>query len=246
MSTAGTWHRIGSELAARGWDCLAVDLPGHGDSPPLRGPLDLDALVSGVACQLTEPVDVVVGHSLGGVVALALVASRRGAARAVVLEDPPGSRGFDINAFASQIAADAAAARDDLSALRRRERGANPRWTDDDVEQSIAGIAAAQTDAIVEALAGRLTWDLPAMLAVQPVPVLVLAGAELSGTFPFEGGGSALNGRDRADVRAVLEEHRFVVIDGGHCLHRDAPDQWIEAVIGFVEPYRAMGHVARH
>jgi pimeloyl-ACP methyl ester carboxylesterase len=244
MSTAGTWHRIGGELARHGWDCRAVDLPGHGGSPPVQGPLDLDALVAGVVGQLTEPVEIVVGHSLGAVVALALVrrmhelASRmHEITRALVLEDPPGSRGVDMPALAAQIASDAAVARDDVAALRRRERAANPHWDDADVEQSIAGVLAAQAPAIVEALGGPLHWDLPALVAATPLPTLVLAGREGSGRFPCADGGSALNGRDRAEVQRAVGAGRLVVIDGGgHCLHRDAPDRWLAAVLGFIGP----------
>jgi hypothetical protein len=31
-----------------------------------------------------------------------------------------------------------------------------------------------------------------------------------------------------------LASERFVEIEGGHCLHRDDPQRWLEAVDGFV------------
>ena len=145
-------------------------------------------------------------------------------------------RGVDTDALRSQIAIDAATARADLDALRRRERVVNPAWSDADVEQSIAGVADAQADAIVDALAGLLSWDLHTMIGAERRPMLVLAGREVQGTFPFANGGSALTGRDRVDVRRLVTDDRFVELDGGHCLHRDAPDRWLAAVAKFIEP----------
>ena len=45
----------------------------------------------GVAARLDGPVDLLVGHSLGAIVALGLLARDPDAARAVVLEEPPGA-----------------------------------------------------------------------------------------------------------------------------------------------------------
>ena len=49
MALADVWWRIGPALAARGWRATAVDLPGHAGDVRRDGPLDLDALVGGVA-----------------------------------------------------------------------------------------------------------------------------------------------------------------------------------------------------
>ena len=51
----------------------------------------------------------------------------------------------------------------------------------------------------------------------------------------FAEGGSALQDPARAAVRALLPPDRFVVLDGGHCLHRDLPDRWLAEVGGFAE-----------
>jgi pimeloyl-ACP methyl ester carboxylesterase len=233
MSLADTWWRIGPALAGRGWRVDALDLAGHGDWPRSTRPLDLDTLVEGVAGQLGGPVDGLVGHSLGGAVAVALAARRPGAARALVLEDPPGSRGGDRRELAAGIAADARLVRRDREQLVRRERAANPTWAQEDVRHSVDGIAAADAGAITAGLRGALAWDMPAMLAAVPVPVLVLAAPE-GGEF-LEGRGSALQGPDRQAVRALLPPGRFVVLPGGHCLHRDLPDRWLAAVTGYLD-----------
>jgi pimeloyl-ACP methyl ester carboxylesterase len=79
---AGWWP-----LLARRWPgrWLAPDLPGHGGSPPLSE-YSFDSLAAAVAGVIEPGADaVVLGHSLGGVVGLALGSGRFGAGvRAVI------------------------------------------------------------------------------------------------------------------------------------------------------------------
>jgi pimeloyl-ACP methyl ester carboxylesterase len=232
MALADTWWRIGPALAARGWRVAAIDLPGHGGDARRDGALDLDALVDGVAARLDGPVDLLAGHSLGAIVALGLLARDPAAARAVVLEEPPAPGSIDLSALAAVIAQDAVAVRRDRAPLVAREREANPRWEPGDVERSVRGIEEADSDAVVAALHGPLRWDLSALLAGVRIPALVLAGPDAPGTFPLDPG-SALRATDRDGVRAALAPERFVVLDGGHCLHRDDAARWVDVVDGF-------------
>jgi len=222
-SLAGTWWRIGPALARRGLRATALDLAAHGARPAPPGPLTLDALAEDVAERLPPgPLDLLVGHSLGAVVALAL-ARRDGAGRfgALVLEDPPGRRGVDAPALADGILADGELVRRDRARLVARERAANPRWADEDVERSVAGIAQTDAGAVAAGLRGTLAWDLPPLVAGAPAPALVLVAPEER---------SALKGPERAAVHAALGPARVVELEGGHCLHRDDPDAWLAAV----------------
>jgi pimeloyl-ACP methyl ester carboxylesterase len=234
-SQAATWWRIGPELAARGWQAVALDLPGHGAMPRLSRPLDLDTLIEGVADRLPGPVDLLVGHSLGAIVALALAGRQPATARALVLEDPPGPCGADPAALADGLAADARLVRADRDQLLLREQDANPRWAPQDVQHAIDGIAAADAAAIIAGLHGPLRWDPAALLPPVRVPVLVLAAPDAPpGTFNTDGG-TALRGPDRTAVQALVPTDRFVVLDGSHCLHRDQPDRWLESVTAFAD-----------
>ena len=40
-----------------------------------------------------------------------------------------------------------------------------------------------------------------------------------------------LRGNDRAAARQIADA--FVELDGGHCLHRDQPDAWLQAILDF-------------
>ncbi len=122
--------------------------------------------------------------------------------------------------------------RSDRAPLVAREREANPRWDPGDVERSVRGIEEADSDAIAAALNGPLRWDLSALLGGVDVPTLVLAAPDAPGCFPLDPG-SALRGADRQIVRAALAAGRFVEFEGGHCLHRDDAQRWLDVVDGF-------------
>jgi pimeloyl-ACP methyl ester carboxylesterase len=75
LGSARNLASLARGLAARDprWSVVALDLPGHGDSPPLPRGADLATLahaVLGTARELAPPPYALVGHSLGGRVAL--------------------------------------------------------------------------------------------------------------------------------------------------------------------------------
>jgi pimeloyl-ACP methyl ester carboxylesterase len=230
MAQAATWWRIGPALADAGWETSAVDLPGHGQAPRLPRAddpdgLDLDQFVAALAERLPDRVDLLVGHSLGAVAALALAVRRPEIARALVLEEPPGMIGEGERVLLSlAVEADGELVAQDRAAVVHRERTGHPDWAEQDVLHYVDGIAAADVPAIAAALRAPLQADLPGLLTGAVVPVLVLAGTEARG--------SALRG-DRAAVRDLLPPGRFVELDAGHCPHREEPAGWLAAVSAF-------------
>jgi pimeloyl-ACP methyl ester carboxylesterase len=224
MSLAGTWWRIGPALAARGWDVTAVDLAAHGGNR-LAGPLTSGALVDSVTAQVPGPVDLLVGHSMGAATAVSAAVRQPGLARALVLEDPPGGMARGNEELAHGVELDAGLARVDRDRLVRRSRADHPGWAAEDVEYDVRGIEQADAVAVAAGLrAGLRGWDMPALVGAATVPLLVLAAPA---------GSSALTGAARAGVRAAVPADRFVELPGGHCLHRDGPDQWLAAVDAF-------------
>lgn len=98
-STAATWAAVADRLSSA-FTCARFDLLGHGDSPVPEAPEeytrdraldDIDELVAELGGHA-----VLVGHSLGGYLALAHAATRPGMARGiVVLNTGPGFRDPD-------------------------------------------------------------------------------------------------------------------------------------------------------
>lgn len=223
-ASASTWWRIGPLLAAAGWDVTALDLPGHGDQSTADEPISGSSMVHSVVDRLPAiGVDLLVGHSMGAVVASGVGDTRPDLARALVLEDPPSWRGEPdpdsdrVRRRRSEVAADPASA-------RRAVTAANPAWAPADVEHDIDGLLAVDVDAVTTGLANQLRGDVLGNLAHLTVPVLLLLA---------EPARSALHEPERSVVVGALPPGRVVEFPAGHCIHRDLPLNWVESVLGF-------------
>jgi pimeloyl-ACP methyl ester carboxylesterase len=87
-------------------------------------------------------------------------------------------------------------------------------------------MARTDTEAVTAGLAGPLRWHLPDLVAAVDLPVLLLVA-------PVRDNGSALTGPDRVHLHRLLPADRVLELDGGHCLHRDLPAEWVERVDAF-------------
>jgi pimeloyl-ACP methyl ester carboxylesterase len=225
-SSSRTWWRVGPALAGRGFRVLAVDLRGHGASPRAAAGLavaDLaDDVAETVAGTVGGPVDLLVGHSLGALVALEVVARHPGFARRLVVEDPPGASSVDWAEVAAGIEADTALAAADPEGLRRDLEAANPAWPPGEAERRVADLADCDGRAIADAVRPGVTFDLPALLAAARLPILLLLAEEALG--------SILTGRDRKAAVAAVAEGTTRVLPAGHSVHREALDPWLAAL----------------
>ncbi|MEH0008178.1 MAG: alpha/beta fold hydrolase [Flavobacteriales bacterium] len=69
------WDKWAAQLGQKGVKCLLIDLPGHGESPVLRHTHSMEFMADAVIAVtrgLDQPNFSIVGHSMGGYVALAL------------------------------------------------------------------------------------------------------------------------------------------------------------------------------
>jgi pimeloyl-ACP methyl ester carboxylesterase len=136
MSDSRAWHRVTAELEQRGFRVLAVDLAGHGRSPRSRrySPARwADDVVETLRPLLSAPPDLVMGHSLGALVA-SLVADRLAPRTAVYIDPafafPRGPLGWMLKLTFL------------LSPRPRRSIlvRMNPKWDPADVEIELAGL----------------------------------------------------------------------------------------------------------
>ncbi len=134
MSDHRAWDRLAADLVARGFRVIRVDLAGHGRSPRSRrySPESWARdVVESVRPYLTDgSIDLLVGHSLGGLVA-SLVAERLGA-RAIAYADPVFALPGGIRGVVMRIGV-VAIARPPRAMLKR----GNPRWSDDDLDLEV-------------------------------------------------------------------------------------------------------------
>jgi pimeloyl-ACP methyl ester carboxylesterase len=244
-SSSRTWWRVAPELVRRGYRVLAVDLRGHGASPRVSDDLVLGDLTADVieTLQLDGPrpaagqraagpglmVDLLVGHSLGAVVALDLLAKAPWLARRLVLEEPPGPTGIDWESMAEGMEADGRRAREEPDATRRELVTSNPAWDPEEVDRRLADLAACDATGVAAALRRTTEFDIAALAHAVRIPTLLVVG--------LEDLGSALVGPDRTALVGALDGRAdFEVLDEGHNLHRDAfprfmsvLDRWLDA-----------------
>jgi pimeloyl-ACP methyl ester carboxylesterase len=173
-----------------------------------------------------------IGHSLGTVAALGLLGRQPVWARTVILEEPPSVLAPELClGMAESITADAAAVREDRRPVVERIRRENPRWAEEDVEWAVEGIAEMDPAPFARRLRALASAaDEPSaperILAASPTPYVIAATSERS----LLDGGSALSRADRAELAQRLPAGHLIELDGGHCLHRDAPAEWLAAV----------------
>lgn len=214
-----TWWRVGPWFAENGWHTIVVDLCGHGASLRMSGDEGLENLAGDLygtvsAIQnLTEKIDVLLGHSLGALAALKLCESHGDLARRLVLEDPPGSRSTDFEEIARGVEADTARAREAPEALEREQLDENPSWAEEDSVQSVAGMRECDTDSVAAMIRTGLRYDLAALAGSVKVPTLLILGSEERG--------SVLPEPERSAVTNSLRKGKVRVFDAGHGVHRD-------------------------
>ncbi|MEV7466322.1 alpha/beta fold hydrolase [Streptomyces kronopolitis] len=210
MSDHRTWHRVGPELAGRGYRVLAVDLRGHGRSP--RGDYGPELFADDLVETLPAAPELALGHSLGGL-ALSLAVERLRPRRAVY-SDPAWSlaglgQSVDPALFVAFKRAD-----------RARVRMFNPRWSEADLDIELATVADWDTATALALSAGHREDRTPHKPVV---PSLV----------QFAGEGFLFS----APAAAELADRGFEVrtVPGvGHTLHRDDFDAFMAGLEGWV------------
>jgi pimeloyl-ACP methyl ester carboxylesterase len=224
------------------YSIIAVDQRGHGQSPRFTAEqLDRhpgEVMVDDAARileQLPAP-PVLVGHSLGGAVALAAAVRRPELVRALVLEDPaplgPGDLQRDPargEEFAAGVR-DSLAAGDDDELLRvRKEKHSD--WAEDELLAS--GRAEQQMDlAYLQHGDFKPVTTWPQLFAAVSVPTLVLSGDQLDEVCITDAVESGIAGIGNTHVRVVR------IPGSAHCIRREQPAAFYAAVDEFLHQHR--------
>jgi pimeloyl-ACP methyl ester carboxylesterase len=230
-SRSVSWWPVVDALAAR-FRLFALDLRGHGASDkPERGYLlpDYGADLAGALDDLGLDRPLILGHSLGGLVALNWAVDHPARAAAIALEDTAlRSQPEVLRAFDGWLALNAMGIEEATAYFR----GEHPDWTEEDCRrraESIIGTARGvfaelRDDAEENIATGR---DRLGPLAAIRSPVLLVHGDPAAGSMVVPA--------DAARLAATLPDARLARVPGaGHGIHRDNTVAFLAAVVPFL------------
>jgi pimeloyl-ACP methyl ester carboxylesterase len=216
-ASGAVWQAFARRLSPP-WQCITLDLRGHGDSDkPAAGydPADYARDMAALIEELrTGPVPVI-GHSLGALAAIRLAADQAKSVRAVVLLDPP----LDPAIEGTDVA--------EVYRLRNEPPGELERQLS---VPALAPIFRQAADAPFETYlntprGARWAWDAASRVGA---PVLMIQAD------PAQGG--VLGDEIARDFAAMLTHGEHVKIDGaGHAVHATHGARVAELVKDFLE-----------
>ena len=221
-----TWWRVGPALAGHGWRVIAIDLRGHGESPPIDGIATAEMLAADVAATLDAlalvPVDVIVAHSLGAAVCMELAHRRPEIARRLVLEDPPGQTRADDVEFQANLEREVLAARSIPESETRRELAENSAWLTEDARQNVEGKALCDLEGILASLRADTGVRAAELAPALRVPALFFIADEER---------SALGAERTRLIGSLPPQATVVEFESGHTIHRDRFDAYMAALL---------------
>ena len=187
----------------------------------------MEALAADVVDQVPGPVDLLVGHSLGSVVALTMLGLAPDYCTTVVAEDPPGLPGPDSLGNVADGSSDSSRRPGQtrpppVARLRPRIRAGRS-----SMPRTRCRTASSSMCERVSTLLRTDPWDLPDLVARCPVPVHLLVATR----------DSALLEPARTAVLDLLPDDQVEFIDGGHDLHRERPGLWLHVFLELARRY---------
>ncbi len=233
-ATSGVWADVERQLDWPG-DVRAIDLAGHGQSA-WSGDYSLGGLAAAVSAQCDSGEDaVVVGHSLGGVVALCLASGfYRPSVRAVI------GIGIKMTWTSDDVAGMAKMAGRGVRFFESRDEAVTRFLRVAGLDGLVDADHPAVEHSVVETEEGwRLAQD-PATFAQNPVDMAALmSGAQLSNVSPtgatvILGAGSDDPMVSRDEISAYVDNPRMAA-GGGHSVQVEQPD-WVASLINEVAP----------
>jgi pimeloyl-ACP methyl ester carboxylesterase len=221
LSSSGpVWWRIGTALEKSGYAAVAPDLRGHGGSahPDIYS---LGAYTEDALETAPGPWHVVVGHSLGGAVAVQAAAANPDFAAAYLLIDPAITFDRDTaEAVHTSIVADVT----DPPAPEQLLAD-HPQWSREDADHKRASLLATSVDVIQRTFEDNQDWQLGDQLRSITRPVHIL-GADDDPLYTAE---------DFAIHQSGAATFTFEqVLGSGHSIYRDRPETVIERALSLL------------
>ncbi len=218
-ANAGAFARPARLLARKGWQVIAPDMRGHGESGRGDGDFGTAALLGDIAAAVPTAPDLLIGHSFGGYLAQMGVLGGVFRPGALLLEDP-------VSHFADR-ATPAAMLDWDETNLPRSVEGLlalNPGWSRLDAAWKLVSMEQVKFADAKAAFAGNAPWDLrPRAAAVAALQPTVWVMPAVSRFVPPE---------DQDRLRADVPPDCLAVWDGvGHSVHRDAVERFVDLAL---------------
>lgn len=221
---------------------VAVDLRGHGESDKPDAFYESEAYADDVRHLIDqvfgEPA-LVLGHSLGGVVAVQVGVTAPDKVRGLFLEDPPLYFVNDLNEIYQTLfqgmvmmattLQDGSRSREDW--FKVMAEAPDPYSGKPGIETMgeakinlrLDSIGMMRPKALEDGLAGSLKWDTDQVLSALTTPVTVITGDPALG--------AVMTPEETAQMRTIVPQTRAAQIAGvGHLIHDQKPDQWVDAV----------------
>jgi len=230
ISTSGlTWEPLISAFSGH-FTPVTIDLRGHGESgKPASGYLYDDYIddLDGVFAAMGEDRPLIVGHSLGGILALWWAARHPDKAAGIVAIDSPLRSGQDyMPAFDGWLAANAMTA-DELAAKYRTEC---PESTERVVARRVREMTTTARNVFVELRANSLSNDgVDRLREIEHVssPILFFEGDSDAG--------GMVHPTDAQSLAKRLPNVRLVTMPGaGHSLHLERPEEFLAEAVPFL------------
>ena len=218
-SGPATLWRIRGWLEAAEWTVETPPLLGHGGRAPVPS-YTLDAFVADVLPH--DDADLVIGHSLGGTVALHAAAERPSWTKRLILIEPAirMDRALIDVAKPSELA--------ELGWTREEIAEHNPRWDARDVDAKLAEAARALPGAVAGLFDENPHLDLEAEAARIARPTLVITGDRTTNY-------SIIDEPTWRRLEGANPRLGFVPVPGtGHSPHRDDPAATRAIVLGWL------------